>query len=277
MTTAAAATTGTTYSSNSVLNAYLTQQAQQMAAQQTATASGASTSSSSALAQQTSATTIGSNFNTFINILTTQLQNQDPTNATDPNQFTQELVQFAGVEQQLNTNNDLQALINLQKNSSGASASLGYIGQYVQAPVTNGEIPLQSSQAELGYDLKTAATNVSVAIQDANGNTVQTIQGASNAGMNYITWNGQDSSGDQMPDGIYKFVVTATDADGTTQTPSSTEVIGKVTGISTNTDGTTNLSFGSLSVLSSVVDAIYTTSSLPAATTVPTGTTTPSS
>src|ERR1700722_7250922 len=158
--TPTAPTPSTTFSSNSVLNSYLTQQAQQMAAQQAAAASGATTASNNALAQSTSASSIGSNFNTFINILTTQLQNQDPTNATDPNQFTQELVEFAGVEQQLNTNNDLQTLINLQKNSNGAGAALNYMGQYVQAPVTNNELPLQSSQAELAYNLSTPAQNV---------------------------------------------------------------------------------------------------------------------
>src|ERR1700722_4833491 len=216
-------------SSNTILQNYLAQQSQAQAANAAAAASGATTNSNNALAQATSASKIGSNFNTFINILTTQLQNQDPTNATDPNQFTQELVQFAGVEQQLNTNNDLQTLINLQKNSSGTNAALGYMGQYVQGPVTNSELPLQGSSAELGYNLATPAASVSVAVQDANGNTLTTIQGSATTGMNYITWNGQDSSGDQLPDGIYKFVVTATNADGSTQTPTSTEIVGKVT------------------------------------------------
>jgi flagellar basal-body rod modification protein FlgD len=263
-------TSATTYSSNSVLNAYLNQQAQQMAANQAAAASGTGSSNNS-LAQAISASTIGSNFNTFINILTTQLKSQDPTNASDPNQFTQELVQFAGVEQQLNTNNDLQTIINLQKNSSGASSAIGYMGQYVQAPVTNGEIPLQNSKAELGYNLGTAAANVKVAVEDANGNTLTTITGAANKGMNYITWDGKDSGGTQMPDGTYKFVVTATNTDGTTQTPTSTEVIGVVTGIASNSDGSTSLTLSSgMTVNTSAVDAIYSTLSLPAATTVPT-------
>src|SRR5580658_6635295 len=119
--TTAASTAATSAASASGFQAYLAQQAQNQAANAAAAASG--TSASSALAQATSASSIGSNFNTFINILTTQLQNQDPTNATDPNQFTQELVEFAGVEQQLNTNNDLQTLINLQQNSGGIAST----------------------------------------------------------------------------------------------------------------------------------------------------------
>ena len=257
-------------SSNTILQNYLAQQSQAQAANAAAAASGATTNSNNALAQATSASKIGSNFNTFINILTTQLKNQDPTSATDPNQFTQELVQFAGVEQQLNTNNDLQTLINLQKNSSGASASLGYMGQYVLAPVTNGEMPLQGSQAELEYTLGTAAQNVSVAVQDANGNTLTTLTGSSNAGVNYVTWNGQDSNGNQMPDGAYNFVITAKNADGTTKTPTATQVVGVVTGIATNSDGSTSLSLGGgITVDSSTVDAIFNANNLPAATVVP--------
>jgi flagellar basal-body rod modification protein FlgD len=265
MTTPVASTTDPT-SSNSALQNLLNQQAQQKAA---------NSASPSALAQQTSISTIGSNFNTFINILTTQLKHQDPTSATDPNQFTQELVQFAGVEQQLNTNNDLQTLINLQKNSGGVSAVLNYMGQYIQAPVTNSELPLQKSQAELAYKLSTPAQKVSVAIVDANGQTLTTLNGSSNSGLNYVTWNGQDSSGSQMPDGTYKFVITATNADGSIQTPTSTEVVGKVTGIATNSDGTTSLALGNMTVPTSTVDAIFNPANLPAATTV--ATTTPSS
>src|ERR1700722_12895300 len=138
-------------SSNTILQNYLAQQSQAQAANAAAAASGATTNSNNALAQATSASKIGSNFNTFINILTTQLKNQDPTSATDPNQFTQELVQFAGVEQQLNTNNDLQSLITLQKNSSGTNADLNYMGQYVEATSTSGQMALQNGSAEIGY------------------------------------------------------------------------------------------------------------------------------
>ena len=74
-----------------LLNNYITQQ------QQAAAADAAAKSASDGTTGPTS-TGLGGNFNTFLKILTTQLQNQDPTAATDTNQFTQELVQFAGVD-----------------------------------------------------------------------------------------------------------------------------------------------------------------------------------
>ncbi len=197
-----------------------------MAAQQAAATSGASTSSSNSLAQSTSASTIGSNFNTFINILTTQLQHQDPTNASDPNQFTQELVQFAGVEQQFNTNNDLQTLINLQKNSSGATAALNYMGQYVQGagtPTVNS--PCKVAARNLFGDLKTPAASVSIAIEDFQwpnvGNVCRVRAIPARTTLHGMAF--RILTGTQQPDGTYKFVITATNADGSTQTPTSTE------------------------------------------------------
>ena len=253
----------TSATSNSVLSSYLANQTQ-------AQLSSASTSSSSNLnaAQQTAetaaatSTTFG-NFNTFLNILTTQLQNQDPTNATDPNQFTQELVQFAGVEQQLSTNSKLDTLINYAKNSSGATAALSYIGQYAQVTTTGNQVPLQGGSAEVGYTLASASSSANVFIKDSSGNTVATLAGAATQGTNYVTWNGENSAGTQLPDGAYTFSVAVTNADGTTQTPSALAVVGKVTGVTTNTDGTSNLTLGTLSLSDSNVDAVYSTGNLP--------------
>jgi flagellar basal-body rod modification protein FlgD len=264
MTTAAttAATAATT--TNNLIQNYLTKQAQNVAADK-ANAASASASSSSSLASATSASAIGSNFNTFIQILTTQLKHQDPTNATDPNQFTQELVQFAGVEQQLNTNNDLQTLINLQKNNTGVAADLGYVGQYVEAPATGNQLTLQSGTAEIGYTLPAAAQNATVMVKDSSGTTVATLGGPTAQGLNYLSWNGQDSSGKQLPDGAYTFSIAATDATGATETITDIRVIGKVTGVTSNSDGTTNLSLGAISIGTSKVDAIFSPGNLPTA------------
>ncbi len=263
-----ATTSATATTSTSGFQAYLAQQAKDQAANAAAAASSASTSSSNALAQSTSASAIGSNFNTFINILTTQLKHQDPSNASDPNQFTQELVQFAGVEQQLNTNNDLQTMINLQKSSNGTTAALNYIGGYVQATTTSDQLALQSGSAEIGYDLSNAGANAVVTVQNSSGQTVATLQGSANTGMNYLTWNGKDSSGNQLADGTYTFSLAVTNTDGSSQTPSGIDVIGKVTAVTTNSDGTTSLSLGNgLSVSTANVTAAYGSGSLPSATT----------
>ena len=91
------------------------------------------------------------NFNTFLKILTTQLQNQDPTSPMDTNQFTQELVEFSGVEQQLNTNSLLQQLVTAS-GAGGVKSLLGYVGQFVEAPANN-QLLIQGGQADLSYTL----------------------------------------------------------------------------------------------------------------------------
>jgi flagellar basal-body rod modification protein FlgD len=242
---------------SSLLSNYVTQQ--QTAAAAAAAATAASSSS-------TSAAGLSGNFNTFLNILTTQLKYQDPTAATDTNQFTQELVEFSGVEQQLNTNSDLQTLINLQKNSSGLSGTLGYMNQYVEAATTT-QFPLQSSQAELAYTLPSAATSVSINVTDSTGATVATLTGPTAAGLDRVAWDGKNSSGTQLADGVYNFQLTATDAAGSAIAVTDTRAVGLVTGLQSNSDGTISLSLGAgMTVNTSAVDAVYSSSSLPTAT-----------
>src|SRR3954471_20961186 len=73
---------------------------------------------------------IAQNFTTFLQLLTTQLRNQNPLDPLDTNQFTQQLVQFAQVEQQMNMNSSLTSLISLQK-ATQTSAALGFLGSTV--------------------------------------------------------------------------------------------------------------------------------------------------
>src|SRR5207245_5312075 len=88
-----------------------------------------SSSSNTSLGSTTSATLAG-NFQTFLTLLTTQLQNQNPLDPLDTNQFTAQLVQFAGVEQQLRQNDQLATLISLQKTAQSTQA-LAYVGNTV--------------------------------------------------------------------------------------------------------------------------------------------------
>ncbi len=80
----------------------------------TPTSSSSSNSSGGSSLSSTADKTIAGNFQTFLTLLTTQLQNQNPLDPLDTNQFTQQLVQFAGVEQQLKTNDSLQTLVTMQ-------------------------------------------------------------------------------------------------------------------------------------------------------------------
>src|SRR5256885_15366082 len=75
-------------------------------------------------------TTIAGSFQTFLSLLTTQLKNQNPLDPLDTNQFTAQLVQFAQVEQQLKSNDQLTTLVSLQKTAQ-ATQALNFVGQTV--------------------------------------------------------------------------------------------------------------------------------------------------
>src|SRR3979490_3040695 len=75
------------------------------------------TDSPGATLSTTADTTLAGNFQTFLTLLTTQLQNQNPLDPLDTNQFTQQLVQFAGVEQQLKSKDQLKSLIHIEKSA----------------------------------------------------------------------------------------------------------------------------------------------------------------
>ncbi len=87
------------------------------------------------------------NFDTFLQLLTTQLQNQDPTSPMDTNQFTQQLVQFSQVEQQISTNDNLKSLIALGQSRSSADA-VSYLGKTVT--LTNGKAALSERRGATG-------------------------------------------------------------------------------------------------------------------------------
>jgi len=98
----------------------------------TTTSSTSSSSSAASAAGSNAAQQLAGNFDTFLQLLTTQLQNQNPLDPLDTNQFTQQLVEFASVEQQVNMNTNLQTLISMQQtsnltitNSAGQTAFTG--------------------------------------------------------------------------------------------------------------------------------------------------------
>src|SRR5690349_24911197 len=101
-----------------------------------------STPASTTATQPDAMKQLSGNFSTFLTLLTTQLQNQDPLSPMDSNQFTQQLVMFSQVEQQINTNDNLQSLIALNL-SQTANSAVNYIGRSVV--MTNGEGSLQTN------------------------------------------------------------------------------------------------------------------------------------
>src|ERR1700723_39717 len=89
-----------------------------------------SSSSNASSATNSSLDQLASNFNSFLTLLTTQLQNQDPLDPLDTNQFTEQLVEVTGVQQQVDMNSNLQTLISLQQPTE-ATQAMQFLGSNV--------------------------------------------------------------------------------------------------------------------------------------------------
>ena len=178
---------------------------------QTSSSSSSSSASSAAAANALANTQIAGNFQSFLQLLTTQLQNQNPLSPLDTNQFTQQLVEFAGVQQQLNTNDSLATLVSLQQTTQSTQA-LGFVGK--TAVVKGGTAPLTNSTAAWQVSIPTASV-ITINIANSTGQTVFTGSYDAAAGNNQpFSWNGQGNDGTQSPDGNYTLTATAKDAGG---------------------------------------------------------------
>jgi flagellar basal-body rod modification protein FlgD len=175
-----------------------------------------------------SKTKLTGDLNSFLTLLTSQLKNQDPLSPMDSTEFTNQLVQFSGVEQAINTNTNLESLIGLSQASIGATA-VGYLGKEVQAESST--MPLQDGQAKYTYTLPKDASKCLIVIKDASGAVVKTEQGEFKAGTYHMSWDGKNTYGEQQDDGAYTLEVQATDTSGTTMEDIYTTVFGKATAV----------------------------------------------
>ncbi len=166
-------------------------------------------------------------FDNFLVLLATQLQNQDPLDPMKSEEFTQQLVQFAGVEQSINTNKKLDRLVQLQT-SSQLNSAVSFIGKTVE--VVSDQLLLKGGAAKISYGLDRNAAQTIIGIIDQNGRAVRTVQGEIAAGRHEFEWDGRDSNGAQLPDGVYGFSVVATDDDEQTIDTMAAS-FGRVTGV----------------------------------------------
>ena len=179
-------------------------------------ASTASASNSSSTSNALNNTEIASNFTEFLQLLTTQLKNQDPLSPLDTNQFTQQLVSFSQVEQAIDTNKNLQTLIALQ-NASQTVSALPLVGRTIE--YADGTAPLANGQASFSYTLPSNAAAATLAVVDANGKTVFTRTAETAAGRHGFTWDGTTSAGANWTLNATKpSTATITIADSTGQT-----------------------------------------------------------
>ncbi|GLH79705.1 flagellar hook assembly protein [Bradyrhizobium sp. SSBR45G] len=190
------------------------------------TSTSTSSSSSNGLGSSASSTIAG-NFQTFLTLLTTQLQNQNPLDPLDTNQFTQQLVQFAGVEQQLKTNDQLASLLTMQQATQSTQA-LAFVGK--TAVVSGSTAALSSGKANWDLSIPKDCT-MTATITNSVGQTVFSGTYNATAGDNQpYSWSGQGSDGTQWPDGQYKLTVTAKDSSGN-PVAVSTQIQGTVSSV----------------------------------------------
>ena len=175
----------------------------------------------------TNGASLAETFDTFLTLLTTQLQYQDPLDPMDTNEFTSQLVEFTNVEQAISTNKKLDSLIALQ-NGMQLNDAVGYIGKTVGA---DGIIlMLQDGSSTVTYDLGANAAETNILIIDENGETVRTIEGDNEVGHHEVVWDGLDDDGEPLEDGLYGFLVTSIDSDNN-PVPLVQGTEGQVTGV----------------------------------------------
>lgn len=179
---------------------------------------------------QASTAQLAEDFSQFLTLLTTQLQNQDPLSPMDTTEFTNQLVAFTGVEQQINTNQKLDDLVALQLGNVMGSA-LGYVGldaSYVSSEFfSDGENPVT-----INYALDGQAVDVSLIIENEAGEQVFQTSGATSAGNQEFIWDGLDNFGNPVEPGTYRIRIDALDIDDNA-VGSSTVVEGRVRGVET--------------------------------------------
>ncbi len=200
---------------------------------------------------------LSSTFDNFLMLLTQQLQHQDPLSPLDTNEFTQQLVSFTGVEQQLATNKKLDDLISLQLGNHAIGA-LSFMNTSVEA--ASDKIWLGDGASTVTYDLSRSASLAQLVIRNESGQVVRTAALPTQSGAHSFQWDGTDNNGADLPDGIYKIEVKAVDADNA-PIAVSTGFKGTVTGVELD-GGDISLTIGGLTI---PIGKVHTISNPPAA------------
>ncbi len=166
-----------------------------------------------------SRTRLSDNYDTFLLLLTAQLQNQDPLAPMDSTQFTQQLVQFSQVEQQIRTNEQLEGLVG-QYQAASAGAALSYLGKDAIIEADETYLAGDPAEANWAYRLPANAESMTIKVKDAQGRVVyETTTAPSTAGEHLFTWDGTKTDGSTATEGVYQISIEATGDDGETITP----------------------------------------------------------
>lgn len=177
----------------------------------------------------TGSTMMASNFETFLSLLTAQLKNQDPLSPVDSNEFTAQLTQMAGVEQQLLTNTLLNSLLKAQE-GQGLNGAAQYIGK--EATAVWSTTRFEDGEANWSYELAGNAATATIQVLDAKGKVVWSGDApAKTNGLHDFKWDGKTTGGGQVDDGgVYTMKVIAKDGAGK-DVGSQVVIRGRVSGV----------------------------------------------
>lgn len=195
-----------------------------------AISSTAATATATATQTATSSASLAKNFSSFLTLLTTQLQNQDPLKPLDSNEFTSQLVQFSQVEQSINTNKTLEAMLAMFQGKT-TTDSIGYIGKEIE--VDTPTAAYAGEPVTWRYTLGGTAAVAKVNVLDASGKVVRTLDAQKTAGTHELVWDGKDSSGNEVAAGKYTLKVAAVDGTGTA-VAATVGTVTTVTGVETS-------------------------------------------
>lgn len=202
-------------------------------------------SSAGNVVNNTSLGKLSGDFDTFLKLLTTQLQNQDPTSPMDTNQMTDQLTQFSQVEQQITSNNKLDNILSALSYTA-SNQNLNYLGRVVEfesskmSLMTIGKTEAGETvkEAVMAYNLPNVAADVEVQIIDPKTKQViRTIEGDGQIGRHTVAWDGKNDSGAQVENGVYEFKVIAKDAAGADIPKITTSFIGLAYSLENTTTG----------------------------------------
>lgn len=210
--------------------------------------------SSSSSASLTDTGRLSASYDSFLTLLTTQLKNQSPLEPMDANQFTQQLVQFSSIEQQIKMNSNLEEMKGALA-IANATSLLNYVGSTVTADTSKST--LQGGSAKWSFTVPSAASGT-ISVKNAAGETVYSQSKELGSGKNEYVWNGKTAQGVPLPEGTYTISFDLKDSAGNAVKP-VTELTGKVESLDF-TSGQPYLTINGMSVSVWSVKAIKTAS-----------------
>jgi flagellar basal-body rod modification protein FlgD len=177
--------------------------------------------------------------NQFLQLLTAQLQNQDPMQPTDPTQFVAQLAQFSTVEQLVQSNTSLTSI---GKSISGLALGQysGLIGHQVTATTSSVVLGSSGSPAPFAYNITTTGlTNPQLQVLDQSGNLVRAIPVTASSGQ--VSFDGTDGNGNRLPAGTYQLKLVGTNATGAVTTAGTLSSSGTINQVVQAADGSWQL------------------------------------